>query len=67
VPLLGLFPFGEVLARTGQAEAPAGVGDGFAGTADATVLFENSAPSHGCPNIFGVLHEEFVAVHGGKL
>lgn len=67
MPFLCLFPFGEVLARTGQAEAPAGVGDGFAGTADATVLFENSAPSHGCPNIFGVLHEEFVAVHGGKL
>ena len=67
VSLLGFVPFGEILTRTWQAEAPAGVGVGFACTADATVLFENCPPSHGRTDVFGVTHEEFVGVHSGRV
>ena len=67
VPFFGFVPFGEILTRTWQAEAPAGVGVGFACTADATVLFENCPPSHGRTDVFGVPHEEFVSVHSRQV
>ena len=62
VPLPGVFPSGKILASAGKAEAPTGVGVGLAGTADATVLFENRAPGYGGADVFRIPHEELVGV-----